>query len=179
MVRIEPLGDDATDGCLSEIERIFFEASGKASFPTTSARAEFHERWLGRYLVHDRAHAFVARTDEGAVAGYLIGSLDDPAAADRFDDVTYFAELADLTVRYPAHLHITLDPAWRSQGIGGRLVEGFVSHATRRGARGVHVVTGAAARNIGFYQRNGFVPLRELTWNGARIVLLARELVAR
>ena len=176
MVRIEPLGDDATEVTIGVLERIFFEASGRASFPSTAARAEFHERWLGRYLVHDRAHAFVARTDDGHIAGYLIGSLDDPATTDRFDDISYFADVADLTARHPAHLHINLDPAWRSQGIGGQLVEAFAQHATRRGARGMHLVTGAGARNLGFYRQNGFEPLRELAWNGAQIVLLARVL---
>lgn len=176
MVRIEPLGDDATAECLDEIERIFFEASGRTSFPSTEARAEFRERWLGRYLAHDRAHAFVARTGEGRIAGYLIGSLDDPAEADRFDDISYFADFADLTAHYPAHLHINLDPGWRSQGIGARLIATFAEHAVRRRARGVHVVTGAAARNVGFYERNGFVVLREVQWNGARIVLLGRDL---
>ncbi len=176
MVRIEPLGDDATPQCHADIERIFFEASGRTSFSSAAARAEFHERWLGRYLLHDRAHAFVARSDDGRIAGYLIGSIDDPAQTDRFDDISYFAAFADLTARFPAHLHINLDPAWRNQGIGARLIAAFVDHAALRRAPGVHVVTGAAARNVGFYRRGGFAPLRELDWNGARIVILGRAL---
>jgi GNAT superfamily N-acetyltransferase len=176
MVQIEPLGDDATPQCLADIERIFFGASGRASFASAAARAEFHERWLGRYLLHDRAHAFVARGDDGRIAGYLIGCVDDPAQTDRFDDISYFAELADLTARYPAHLHINLDTAWRNQGIGARLIAAFVEHAARRRVRGVHVVTGAAARNVGFYRREGFEPLRELGWNSARIVILGRSI---
>ena len=172
MVQIEPLGDTATPQSLDEIERIFFEASGRTRFANAAARAEFHERWLGRYLLHDRSHAFVARSDDGRIAGYLIGSIDDPAEADRFDDISYFAAFGDLTARFPAHLHINLDPAWRSQGIGSRLIAAFVAHAARRKVSGVHVVTGAAARNVGFYRRGGFEPLRELDWNGNRIVIL-------
>lgn len=176
MVRIEPLGDDATAQSLREVERIFFLTSNRTTFASAAARAEFRERWLGRYLLHDRAHAFVARDDNGRIAGYLVGSLDDPAYADRFDDLAYFSDLADLTALYPAHLHINLDAAWRSQGIGGRLIEAFAAHAKARRARGLHVVTGAGARNIGFYRRRGFEPLRELSWEGSQILFMARKL---
>lgn len=176
MVRIELLGDDATPECLSEIGRIFFLASSRTTFANEADRAEFHERWLGRYLLHDRAHAFVARADDGRIAGYLIGSLDDPAQTDRFDDIGYFADFADLTALYPAHLHINLDAVCRSQGIGGRLIEAFSAHATARGAQGLHIVTGADARNVSFYGRCGFAPLRELSWEGSRILFMGRKL---
>jgi GNAT superfamily N-acetyltransferase len=176
MVRIEPLGDDATPESVREVERIFFQSSGRAVFPNDAARAEFHERWLGRYLLHDRAHAFVARAEDGRIAGYLIGSLDDPAIAERFDDISYFAELADLTVRYPAHLHINLDPEWRSRGIGARLIEAFAAQAAERRAPGLHIVTGTRVRNVKFYERCGFVPLREVAWNGSAVLFMGRDL---
>lgn len=176
MVRIEPLGDDATPQSLMEVERIFFQASGRTAFANDAARAEFYERWLGRYLLHDRAHAFVARGEDGRIAGYLIGSLDDPASAERFDDISYFAEFADLTVRYPAHLHINLDPEWRSRGIGARLIETFAAQAVARRAPGLHIVTGASARNVSFYERCGFVRLREVAWNGSTVLFMGRDL---
>lgn len=176
MVLIEPLGDDATPATIAEIERIFFAASLRKAFADEAEREAFKERWLGRYLLHDRAHAFVARMENGSIAGYLVGSLDNPALAPRFQDLTYFADFADLTERYPAHLHVNLDVAWRSQGIGARLVERFACHAARHGARGVHIVTGAGVRNVKFYERAGFVPLRELEWNGGRVIIMGRDL---
>ncbi|HWV80955.1 MAG TPA: GNAT family N-acetyltransferase [Hyphomicrobiaceae bacterium] len=176
MVRIELLGDDATPESLREVERIFFLSSSRKAFPSDAARAEFQERWLGRYLLHDRAHAFIARASDGRIAGYLIGSLDDPAEADRFDDIGYFADFADLTALYPAHLHINLDEPWRSQGIGALLLETFAAHARTRRARGLHIVTSAGARNVSFYARCGFEPLRELSWEGSRIIFMGRKL---
>lgn len=175
MVRIEPLGDDATPETLASVERIFFESSRRQTFADDAERSAFREQWLGRYLLHDREHAFVARADDGSVAGYLIGSLDDPAVAPRFADMGFFTELADLTARYPAHLHINLDAAWRSQGIGAQLVEHFAQHAAQH-APGVHIVTGADARNVGFYRRCGFEPLRELDWKGSALLFMGRSL---
>ncbi len=174
-MRIEPLGDDATPATLAEVERIFFASAGRKTFADDADWSTFRERWLGRYLIHDRGHAFVARTYEGGVAGYLIGSLDDPAFAERFDDISYFADFADLTARYPAHLHINLDPAWRSQGIGARLVETFARHAAARRVTGVHIVTGVGVRNVPFYERCGFVPMREVAWNGGAVLFMGRD----
>ena len=44
---------------------------------------------------------------------------------------------------------------------GGRLIDCFASRAARAGVPGLHVVTGKAARNVGFYQRQGFVVIAE------------------
>jgi len=176
MVRIEPLGDDATPATLAEIDRIFFAASLRKTFADAGEREAFKERWLGRYLLHDRDHAFLARAEDGAIAGYLVGCLDDPALVPRFWDLAYFADFADLTARYPAHLHVNLDAAWRSQGIGARLVERFACHAARRGVPGVHVVTGVGVRNVTFYERAGFLPLRGLPWNDGRVLIMGRDL---
>ena len=176
MVRIEPLGDDATPETLAAVDRIFFLSSRRQTFADDAERSAFREQWLGRYLLHDREHAFVARADDGSVAGYLIGSLDDPAVAPRFADMGFFSELTDLTARYPAHLHINLGAAWRSQGIGARLVEHFAQHAARHDALGMHIVTGADARNVGFYRRCGFEPLRELDWKGSALLFMGRSL---
>ena len=54
-----------------------------------------------------------------------------------------------------------------------QIIEG---NASRHGAAGVHVVTGAQARNVGFYLRNGFAPLAHTAWNGRPLVLLGRPL---
>jgi GNAT superfamily N-acetyltransferase len=178
MVAIVALGDDTTDATRGAIERIFFASAGRTTFADAAERSAFRERWLERYLEHDRGHVFLARNEGGGVIGYLVGCLVDPALTERFRDISYYADFADLTVRYPAHLHINLDPAWRSQGIGGRLIDAFAQQAARAGAAGVHVVTGAAARNVGFYRRCRFAPLREAQWNGNAILLMGRDLAA-
>jgi GNAT superfamily N-acetyltransferase len=158
------------------LDAIFFEASATKSFASDEARADFRERWLGRYLAHDPGWAYLAIAADGTLAGYLAGAVDDPAHAARFSDIGYNKDFAHLTAAYPAHLHVNLAPAYRSGGIGAALVSAFATDAARAGAGGVHVVTGAGSRNVGFYARNGFAELARTRFNGHEVVFLGRLL---
>jgi GNAT superfamily N-acetyltransferase len=142
---------------VASIDGIFFGASGTQSFASEAERHVFRQRWLGRFLNgDDAAHAFVALAGD-TVIGYLVGALDDPARGDRFADIGYFRDFAHLTPTYPAHLHINLAPDARSKGIGPQLITAFAAHAKAAGAPGMHVVTGAASRNVRFYTACGFI----------------------
>ena len=170
---VEPRFDP---GLISQIDRIFFSASATQSFASEQAKATFRERWLGRYLVHDRDHVWLARAPSGEVVGYLVGSLDDPSVTPRFGDIAYFATFAAMTARYPAHLHVNLDEKARDGGVGGLLVEAFAAQVKRAGLPGVHVVTSRAQRNVRFYNRLGFIERASLDVQGRDIVLLGRDL---
>jgi ribosomal protein S18 acetylase RimI-like enzyme len=167
---------DFSDALLAELDSIFFGASATQVFDTPAARAAFRERWLGSYLKLDKNEVILALTTEDRLAGYLVGSLRDPACDPRHASLTYFRELAPHTCNFPAHLHINVATQHRSMGIGARLIEAFCHHAAARGAPGVHVVTGQGMRNIGFYLRNGFAELAEAPWNGRTVVMLGRRL---
>jgi GNAT superfamily N-acetyltransferase len=160
----------------AQVEAIFFEASGR-TFAPGPERDAFRERWLGRYLDSGGDEVFLALVGGDTVAGYLVGCLHDPAGQARFDDIGYFrADFAQLTRRYPAHLHINLAPAFRSRGIGARQIEAFAAAARAAGAPGMHVITGEGTRNIRFDQRCGFAEVGRTTWNGRPLVFLARSL---
>jgi GNAT superfamily N-acetyltransferase len=161
---------------LSEIEAIFFAASGR-TFSNRAERDAFRERWLGRYLAGGSDAVFLALARSGHTAGYLVGAVKDPASQARFDDIAYFrGDFRELTRRFPAHLHINLAAEFRNQGIGARLIEAFAQHAMQSGAQGVHVVTGKAMRNRRFYERCGFSERATTRFNGNEVVFLGREL---
>ena len=113
------------------------------------------------FYVHLAADRRV-QVGERVVRGQVLGRI----GADRSEE----------NGRYPAHLHINLGPAFRSRGIGARLIEAFAAVARARGAPGMHVVTGEGMRNVRFYQRCGFVEAGRTTWNGRPIIFLARSL---
>ena len=161
---------------LVELDPIFFEASATRSFADPVARAAFRERWLGRYLEHFANLAHVAVGKRGALVGYIVGALRDPAQDPLFGDIAYLPKLATLTARYPAHLHINLGPEARNLGAGTRLIEAFMADARAARVPGVHLVTGRDSRNRSFYARNGFTCEAELVWGGTPIVMLARKL---
>ncbi len=161
---------------LDHLDSIFFDASATRAFESAEVKAAFRKRWLGNYLEHRREHGFVAFGPDTMPIGYLVGSLVDPALDPLQAEIGYFRDLASHTAGYPAHLHINLASGYRSQGLGGRLVESFCIHARAAGAPGVHVVTGAGMRNVGFYQRWGFAEVVRFDWNGRPLVLLGRRL---
>lgn len=171
------------DRLIEGIEQVFFAASATQSFANAAARAAFRERWLGRYLEHDPEFVYVAlrsaahdQQNDGGVAGYLIGARDDPARAERFADLGYFQKLREASARFPAQLHVNLDESVRGRGIGGRLIAAFVGDLERAGVAGVHVVTGKGARNVAFYNRNGFQQVAQFDWDGKDLVMLGRAL---
>ncbi len=157
------------------IDRIFFAASSVRSFTDARQRAAFRWLWLGRYLVQEPEHAFVAFSG-AALCGYLVGSLADPAPRREFRELGYFADFAAETARFPAHLHINVDDGARGHGVGARLVDRFATHAAARGSPGLHIVTGAGMRNVGFYTRLGFREVARAPRNGGMVVMLARAL---
>lgn len=161
---------------MTQVESIFWQTSAR-SYPAGPERDAFRERWLGRYLQGGSDIALLALADENTVAGYLVGALEDPALQPRFADIGYFrSDFAPFTARFPAHLHINLDAAYRSRGIGAQLIETFAGHARRAGAPGMHVVTGKGMRNVRFYARLGFAEHAAADWNGRTILFLGREL---
>lgn len=166
----------ASPGVDAALDAIFFEASGTKTFASQTERDAFRERWLGRYLTKFPDAAFVAVDPCGRLAGYIAGSFADPAREPLFNDIGYFRELAHLTARFPAQLHVNLAPEWRSRGVGAKLVERFSEAARSAGAPGVHVVTARGMRNARFYLANGFREEGSLAWNGKELVFLARAL---
>lgn len=59
-------------------------------------------------------------------------------------------------------IKMAVDPEWRGQGVGQRLIERLLAMAKARGARWVRIETAAAlAPANGLYRKNGFVPARE------------------
>ena len=174
-VRILPYRAVSADpGAAASIDAIFYGASSNQSFASDAQRQAFRHRWLGRFLADDLDHAFVAVHGK-EVIGYLVGALDDPARSGRFADIGYFRDFAHLTPTYPAHFHINLAPAARSQGIGARLIEAFATHARAASCPGMHVVTGAQSRNVRFYTACGFTEVGRLETTKP-IVFLGRQL---
>jgi len=160
---------------MAALERIFFSSSATQQFSSAAERAAFQERWLGRYFLVDATHAFLAVGADGAVFGYVIGAIDDIARLARFADIASARQFAQVSARYPAHLHINVDQRVRGQGIGARLIEAFAAHASALGAPGMHVVTGAASRNMRFYRRCGFHEAASIAAGGSDKVFLARD----
>ncbi len=177
LVDLEQRGHDAAQ-LVAGIDAIFFETAAR-TFADQPARDAFRHLWLGQYLAHERRHVYLATDASRAVLGYLVGAWDNPARSDRYPALTYFQGFASPCARFPAHLHINLTAAARGQRTGAALVDAFAAATAAAGIPGVHVVTGADSRNVGFYQRNAFREVARMDWQGRPIVFLGRTLPER
>lgn len=138
------------------------------------------------YAARHPEFAFVVESDDGRVAGYIVGAPDTAAFetwfrdawwpergiwarpaqnASRQDDVLLYAygrggSVEPFALAYPAHLHIDLLPELQGQGWGRRLIETLVDALRAADVRGLHLVAGSEnAGAIVFYPRVGFTPL--------------------
>jgi len=153
-----------------------FRSSARSAGARTHAeadvgRAQFRAFWLDRYVSAMPQAAFLAVSTSAdatspAYVGYVVGAHDDGQIPTMVPDprrrlIADPAEFAGFSATYPAHLHINVIPNVQGSGVGRRLIEAFCERAAACGAVGVRVVTGAAARNIGFYKALGFKPLAD------------------
>jgi GNAT superfamily N-acetyltransferase len=160
---------------LPRVEQIFFTSSAVQKFTDEAHRARFKVRWLGRYLEHCLGSFFVALTEEGTVIGYLAGCLEDPRKNPLFADLGYYQAFGPLCATYPAHLHINVAAEARSLGVGAALIEAFAAQCAHAKLPGLHLVTNEGARNVRFYEQNGFQVLATTLSHGTPVVFMGRR----
>lgn len=179
---------------LPRVEEIFFTSSAVQQFTDDAHRARFKARWLGRYLDHFPGSFFVAlardperrepafgqdraqkEIADDVVLGYLAGCLEDPRKNPLFADLAYYQAFGALCGTYPAHLHINVAAEARSRGVGAALIEAFAAQCASAGLPGLHLVTDERARNVRFYERNGFKILATTLSHNVPVVFMGRR----
>ena len=170
---LDPAGRAAAVG---RIEYICVASSGWAGALGGEARVAFFDRWAGGYLERWPDLALVHGALGQSIDGYLVGCTDSSAAQHLFDDQFYYRAFVARYRDYPAHFHVNVAPEARNRGVGAALLEAFAALCRARRCRGVHLVTGARARNRAFYARNGFTEVERRSVDGDALVLLGRSL---
>jgi ribosomal protein S18 acetylase RimI-like enzyme len=140
------------------------------------------------YVEFDPELAFVLDDGAGQAVGYIVGTADTPAFAEKFrtrwlpeagrrypapegaprtadEEMAVLLHTPERMVHpeldgHPAHLHIDLLPDWQGQGYGRGLMHRFLGALHDRGVAAVHLCMATA--NTGaraFYDRVGFTEL--------------------
>lgn len=145
------------------------------------------EVYLGAYLALEPGLAFVLAEDDDRPVGYVVGTTDTRAFAERCErewwpalreryplgsaeQGTPDAKLVELihtpglmpdavVDRFPAHLHVDLLPEGQGGGNGRRMLETLFDALRARGVSGLHLgVDTTNTRAVGFYEHLGFRP---------------------
>jgi GNAT superfamily N-acetyltransferase len=159
----------------SAIKDIFFLSSNGTENLSKDDKEVFFETWSGFYLDSLPKQVFLFKSNSGTTVGYLTGCYDSAGAAALYRRLFYFRGFNKYYQNYPAHFHVNCHPDLRGRGIGGQLVEAFIKNVAQRRLAGVHLVTGAKARNRSFYDLHGFYLQGKKTFGGKELVLLGRN----
>jgi ribosomal protein S18 acetylase RimI-like enzyme len=159
----------------NEIKAIFFESSVKKEFEGLQEKEAFFHKWLGVYLDHFKKYSFVFLDEESAkVLGYIVccpdtlNSLQLTSASAAWQD--YYKE-------FPAHLHINCHQDSRGRGVGSKLLIHLENVLKDQSISGLHLITEESARNISFYEKNGYLPRATRDLEFHRLVFLAKKLL--
>lgn len=156
---------------LIEIKDIFFEASARRDFSSVTEKEEFYEKYLGIYLKEFPSYGFYFLHEE-KVGGYIVGAPSTLDHLSLFSSALPYLELfKEFFESYPAHLHINLSSVVRGMGFGSLLLAHFEQHLKHQKIDGVHLITAKTARNVHFYEQNGY-SFRVQRVFGERVLLL-------
>ncbi len=68
--------------------------------------------------------------------------------------------------KYPAHLHIGIQPSWRRKGIGTALMKYFIQYLKQQEVAGFHLyVSSFHPMGVLFYQKLGLKTIGKFKWN--------------
>lgn len=175
IISLDNLDADQKEVVLTKVEEIFFLSSSLKSFTSEERRLAFYKRWCRDYQNLYPEEFFIAM-EEGKILGYLSGCSDSTRAMNEVS-VPGYAVFQDLFLTFPAHLHINFHPDSRGKGLGGLLMNHYMSYLKLNNVMGVHLVTSPDAQNVSFYQRLGYTKTETREFNGMPLYFMGRVLI--
>lgn len=165
-----------------EVSEIFWETSSRNDFGSESAKKDFKNKYLGYYFERYPELFFVALSEKTnpnnapSLLGYICGSPDTVEDELLFKASPYLEKFKDKMIEFPAHLHINTRSTSRGLGLGTKLLAAFEKQLISTNSPGVHLITESKARNVSFYKKNGYVPIKEEKLSHSHLLLMAKSL---
>jgi ribosomal protein S18 acetylase RimI-like enzyme len=161
---------------ISAVEKIFFESSVKKTFKSGEEREAFRHKYLDWYAKNYPEYFFVALDQNNNAYGYICGVPDTTKHPELNTLHPWFSLISDDFSDYQAHLHINCADTARGIGLGSTLLNVFENALRGKGIKGVHLVTAPDARNVGFYDKNGYKFRHDFLWNSNPMLLMGKQL---
>lgn len=156
---------------LSSVEEIFFSTASVQTFANETQRERFKYKYFGFYVEKYPELVLVARNQE-KVLGYCLGSFETNESFYLYQP--HLEIFSDLFPSFPAHLHINLHTDSQGLGIGQNLFGQWESIVSER-AKGMHIMTSPAARNVSFYRRLGLETQIVRKFNNHEIMFMGKS----
>ncbi|MBY0516256.1 MAG: GNAT family N-acetyltransferase [Bacteriovoracaceae bacterium] len=157
---------DFEESDLEQVQEIFWETSTRDQFNSIDERFAFQNFYLNSYF----SKICLVAESSNQILGYILGSTESSS------DELHLKIFEDCYEQFPAHLHINCHESARGLGVGSRLVSALEERLRSLGVKGLHLITASGARNVSFYEKNGFVQRVERIFNGKSLLLLGKTL---
>lgn len=154
----------------TQVEEIFWETSGRTEFASAEERRLFQHQYLDDYL----SQVVWVAVEGTSVLGYILAQLDTLATESSW--AAHLHLFRDHYQQYPAHLHINCHSAAQGKGLGGKLLVALEQELSSQGVKGLHLITSATARNVGFYKKYGYLEISRQPWKATELLLLGKIL---
>lgn len=150
--------------------------TSKKEFVSESARQKFFDTWCGDYLHFWPEWFFLAK--DGAKTVAYLAVAPNSLEAKKVLSIPSLSLFDDQFKHFPAHLHINAHPLAQGGGIGSTLLRNLEKELRAHLIGGVHLITSPNARNVSFYEKNGFDFRVERAYLGTPLLFLGKKLAS-
>ncbi len=130
------------------------------------------------YIEQEPENCFVVTNEDDEAVGYIICAQDYLKYSETFKRIyipqakclgtrQFFEARLDMLShylfrkKYPAHLHIDIDPAYQRIGAGSRLMNALIENLRKKNIHGLMLVVGTQnIKGRNFYRKNNFDELK-------------------
>lgn len=150
---------------------IFWLTSAKTDFESSDAKLSFQKKYLDDYLFHDDFIGLVYLEDD-KVVGYIVGLLN---LKDSYIINHNMLKLFhDDILPHSTELHINFHPKYQGGGKGSKLISEFEKLVKSKNGENIFLITAKDARNVSFYQRNGYDVKSNKISQGSEIIMMSK-----
>jgi len=154
----------------AQLVEIFWETSARTEFASEQEKLAFRQQYLDAYL----SDVILVATAGPRVLGYVLCQTDTLGQRSQWPPHLHL--FADLYAEFPAHLHINFRAEARGTGLGSALIGALEELLVQCGKKGLHLITAASARNVSFYNKNGFNRQEARDWKGTSLLFMGKTL---
>ena len=166
-----------SDADKARLLNIFWATATKTQFSSAQEKLAFQSKYFTDYCDFFPDSSFALKVSE-QIQGYILGCPNTQRALEKgqLQTALYPHEFLHHLQKYPAHLHIDLDPTAQGKGLGKNLIMFWMHQMKLQRVPAFHIVTVVEHPSYVFYTRLGLADLERLPRGVHELVIMGQSL---